>query len=433
MSQFLRVLLIPTVALCVWPTATAGQQGAGERAAGQPGVGTADSAAARDTAAAVAAEPSLPPGQVDVTPDSTAPAPPPPAPRPPPVTPAFGVSIKLAGLVQAQGSTSSIDSVTNFDQELRRMRLVTDADAGSGFSGRLMMDFDSNRARVRDAYANWRATSALSFRVGQFKPPFNTLETTAAKDLPLIERGNRIRGALGTRTTSNLLSDAHYAARNRGLMATVKLPSRFTLYGGAWLGSGEAGEDNDGKQFAGRLEWSALKLPGKYSKPLVFGAAVSTNGFFGSPRDTLKVVSGDSLVVEDAVYGTALEGSVEYGAYGLPGIHAAANVFTGDNPFVLENGGGNVNLATFFAFQTWGEYVVSTGARVISGVAPAFRVDRLDPNTDGENSGNWFLTPGVNVYFAQNFKLAVNYEFLIPDADELDTESALRVQTQLIF
>jgi hypothetical protein len=294
------------------------------------------------------------------------------------------------------------------------------------------MDFESSRARVRDAYASWKATNALTLRIGQFKPPFNILETTSAKQLLVIERGNRIRG-LSTRTTSNMLADAHYSARNRGLMAILALPGRVTLSGGGWQGAGENNEDNDGKEAVARLEWSAFKLPTKYSKPLILGAAVSTNGFLGSPRDTLKVISGDSLTVHDPIYGTALEGSIEYGAYGIPGLHVAGNVFTGDDPFVLLNENGSVDFAKFFAVQGWGELLINTNARVVTGIAPAFRIDRFDPDTDADNDGNLFVTPGLNVYWGKNFKLQLNYDFLIPEDDALDTESAFRFQSVLLF
>jgi hypothetical protein len=349
------------------------------------------------------------------------------------VTPANGRSIKLEGLIQYQAASSSVDTVVELDSELRRMRLQVDGDAGNGFGGRLQMDFDSNRARVRDAYAEYKPTSSVILRGGQFKPPFNVIETTSAKRLPVIERGGRIRGVRQT-TTSNFLVDNRYAGRQRGVMATAKLPGgRFTVQGGGWFGTGEASEDNDGKMFGGRVEFSALPLPEKTSKPLLLGVAAVTNGFFGSPRDTSKVVDGDTLIVEDPEYGTAFEGSVEYGAYGLSGLHVIANVVTGDNPAALSASGADVELETFRGLQGWIELLLPVSGTILTGVAPAFRADHFDPDTDADDDATLLLTPGLNLYFGSNAKLQVNYDVLDPEASDVDGESAFRLQTQLLF
>src|SRR5688500_4320416 len=91
---------------------------------------------------------------------------------PPSVVPASGRSIRLEGLLQIQAHSSPVDSVVDWDGELRRIRLTVDGDAGNGLSGRIMVDADAERARVRDAYVEAKAGSAVRVRVGQFKPPF---------------------------------------------------------------------------------------------------------------------------------------------------------------------------------------------------------------------------------------------------------------------
>jgi hypothetical protein len=355
------------------------------------------------------------------------------APAAPTVSAANGKSIKVEGLVQYQAASSTVDSVVELDSELRRMRLQVDGDAGNGFGGRLQMDFDSNRARVRDAFAEYRPTSVFTLRGGQFKPPFNVIETTSAKRLPVIERGVRIRG-VRTTTTSNFLVDNRYAGRQRGFMGIAKLPGgRVTLQAGGWLGTGEAAEDNDGRMLGGRIEFSALPLPEKASKPLLLGVAAITNGYFGSPRDTLKVVSGDTLIVDDPEYGTAFEASAEYGAYGLTGLHVIGNVVTGDNPAALTASGADVEFETFLGMQGWIELLLPVSGSLVSGVGPAFRADRFDPNTNVDDDAALFLTPGLNVYFGPNAKVQVNYDILDLEEQDVDGESAFRLQTQVLF
>lgn len=345
------------------------------------------------------------------------------------VVPASGRSIKLEGLVQVQGSSSTVDSVVNWDTELRRMRITLDGDGGGGFTGRLMADFDSNRARIRDAFIDAALGKGAKIRIGQFKPPFNAVELESAKRLLLIERGNRIRGT-NLRSVSNFLADAHYSARNRGIMATGS-SERLTLQAGAWLGSGEANENDDGKEFGGRVDYRVLPR-GDEGTPLVVGAAFMTNGFYGPPRDTLRVVDGDTLRVDEAIYGKAVEILAELGAYGRPGLHALVSFFAGDNPFVLKAQGDKVELAEFRAWQGWAEYRIETGGSVLTAVAPAVRFDRFDPDRDADDDANLFATLGINLYFGRAFKIQANWERLDPEGDG-SAESALRLQSMVLF
>jgi hypothetical protein len=348
--------------------------------------------------------------------------------KPPMVVPASGRSIKLEGQVQVQASSSSVDSVVDFDAELRRMRVTLDGDAGNGFSGRLMADFDSNRARIRDAFVDVPLGTAVKLRIGQFKTPFNAIELESSKRLLLIERGNRIRGT-ALRSVSNFLADAHYSARNRGIMAIAGTGGRWTLQAGTWLGSGEAGENDDGKEVAARLEVRPL---GEDAIPLVLAAAAAANGFYGPPRDTLRTVGGTTVRIDDPIYGKAFELSAEIGAYGRPGIHALAGYFAGDKPFVLVTGGGEADLASFDAWHEWGEYRIETGHVVLIAIGPAARFDWLDPDTDVDDDAVLFSTVGVNLYFGRPFKLQVNWERIDREGDG-DDESAFRIQTQLVY
>ncbi len=350
----------------------------------------------------------------------------------PAVTPASGRSIRLEGQLQFQASSTTVDTAVGWDAELRRMRLTAVGEAGEGLSGTLQTDFDSNRARVRDAFIEYRVIPALTVRAGQFKIPFNGIEMVSSKRLLVIERGNRIRGFRAA-TTSGFLADAHLAARNRGFMALAKLPGgRLTLQAGGWLGSGEAGEDDDGKELAARLEWSALPLPEKTSRPLVLAVAAVTNGYLGGPRDTLAVIGDDSLLVRDAQYATAFEGWIEYGTYLLPGLHVAANVVAGENPEALEAEREGVDFGSFLGLQAWGELLLPLEG-FVSAVAPAFRADRFDPDTGTDDDANLLLTPGLNVYVGPNVKTQLNYDVLVPQGDGRDTESAFRFQAQLLF
>lgn len=351
----------------------------------------------------------------------------------PQVSAAEGATIKLEVLAQTQASTTSVDSELETDIELRRARLTAEGEAGERWSGRIQMDFEPERARFRDAYLAAQVSDALSIWAGQFKVPFNGIDIESGKRLLAIERGARIRGTSGSTTsTSGMLAASALSARNRGVMALSRwADGRVRLQAGAWLGAGERGETNDGKQLAARLEFEPW-AGDKDRLPLVLAAAVVTNGYFGSPRDTLVVAGGDSLIAEDAEYATAFEGWVELGKYAAAGIHVAGNVVAGDNPTAPRIEGADVEFASFLGMQVWGEYVFQ-GPGALTGIGLGGRVDRFDPDTDADDNAFVLWTPLVNLYFGRAFKLQANLDVLSPESEERDQESAVRIQAQVVL
>ena len=351
----------------------------------------------------------------------------------PTVTVAEGVELRLEVLAQPQASSTSVDSVVESDVELRRARLTAEGQVGERWSGRIQMDFETERARFRDAYLEGRVSDGLSLRAGQFKVPFNGIELESAKRLLAIERGARVRGTSGTSTsTSGMLAATAMDARNRGIMALLRwADGRARVQAGGWVGAGERGENNDGKQLAARLEFEPWA--GSESRtPLVLALAVVSNGYFGSPRDTLIVAQGDTTVTEDASQATAFEAWVEFGRYAAPGLHVAGNVIAGDNPLAPRIENSDVEFAGFLGMQVWGEYVLR-GRGALTGIGIGGRVDRFDPDSDADENAYVLWTPLVNLYFGKAFKLQANLDVLSPESDERETESALRIQAQVVL
>jgi hypothetical protein len=342
-------------------------------------------------------------------------------------------ALKFEGQLQYQTSSSSVDSVTTWDSDLRRMRLTALADVTDRLSASLMMDFGLDRAIVQDAFIAVRATptSPLSVQIGQFKVPFNGIQMWSDKYGLMIERGARIRGFPNT-GTSEFLQTQRLSDRGRGVMAIYK-PGRATFWLGGFLGNGQANDNNDGKEVAARFEYSLLKLPSKNSKPLILGLAAVTNGYYGPPRDTLRVVSGDSLGIDDPQYATAFEGWLEYGKYLAPGLHVAGNFITGENPTIFSGeGGNNLDFDTFQGIHGWGEFLIPVNAAFLTGLAPAFRADRFDPSTDVDDDSFFLWTPGINLYFGSTARWQFNFDVLDP-ADDRDTTTGFRSQAQLLF
>lgn len=349
----------------------------------------------------------------------------------PEVVPANGLSIRLEGQLQVQGSSTSVDDAVTWDGELRRARITLIGEAIPGVSATIQSDFGRERVRIRDAYGEVDVSPAVTLRAGQFKIPFNGIEMVSSKRLLVIEREAEIRGA-NLPTTSSLLADANLSARNRGVMALFHLADeRLLIQAGGWQGSGEAPDRNDAKEVAARVEYAVLPVTDDRRKPLVLGVAGVTNGYFGEPADSVEV-DGETLLLDDAEYATAFELWAEYGAYLVAGVHVAGNVITGDNPArpVLDE--GDVELQSFLGVQGWGEYLFMLDGP-ISGVGAAVRVDRFDPDTDGDDDANLLLTPGLNLYAGKNVKLQLNYDVVVTEGDEVDDESAFRIQGQVLL
>jgi hypothetical protein len=342
-------------------------------------------------------------------------------------------SIRLEGQLQFQASTTSVDEATDVDLDLRRIRLAATGRLAEGFTGVLQAEFESARARVRDAYLDVEVSPALGLRVGQFKIPFNGIETVSSKRLLLIERGARIRG-VDALTTSAFLVSSRLSARHRGVQGTLAPGAgRVTLQAGAWTGSGEGSEDDDGKMAAARLEVRLLPAVEDEGIPLVVGLAGVTNGFFGEPGDTLVVSGADTALLEDPSYAAAGELWLELGEYGAPGLHVQVNALAGENPLDPEVvGPEEVDLPSFLGLQLWTEWLVERPEGALSAWGPAFRLDRFDPDTDAADDALILVTPGLNLYFGPALRVQVDYDVLVPES-EGETESAFRTQAQLLF
>ena len=82
--------------------------------------------------------------------------------------------------------------------------------------------------------------------------------------------------------------------------------------------------------------------------------------------------------------------------------------------------------------QLWGEYVFA-GPGLLTGIGVGGRVDRFDPDTDEDENAYLLWTPLVNLYFGKVFKLQANVDVLAPESDERETESAFRLQAQVVL
>ncbi len=113
-------------------------------------------------------------------------------------------------------------------------------------------------------------------------------------------------------------------------------------------------------------------------------------------------------------------------------------VFFGQNPLINKAGDpidltAGDDFARAWAFQVVGGWAFPIrGSGFIRAIQPIFRATFADPNTDQSNIANWGLTPGVQIFFAQRQKLALNWDIVIYQGD-LRGVNSFKGQYQFYF
>lgn len=338
------------------------------------------------------------------------------------------------GFPPAEGSACT-EQAPGLDWYIRRMRLSLDVRVNDRIEARVQPEFgqaDGLDAFVlRDAYGRLRLNPAARLTIGNFKRPFDGFQLTSSSRTLTIERDVDIPGVPGPVAGSldELTSRLGLSDRDLGVMvdgATADGRARYWI--GAFNGNGpEANRDvNTEKQFVGRVE---VRLGGDALPLAVAVAGALTDVPFTHPAGR-----------RDATYFGAGELWAELGSFG-PGPHVQAGLVFGGNPLQTPAGGApdfaaDDEMARMWAFQAIGGYRVAVAEgwnEWIEAVQPVFRVTRADPNTPLGGDENWGLTPGVQLFFHERNKLAVNWDVALFDAEGAGVEHSLKAQLQVHF
>ncbi len=333
-------------------------------------------------------------------------------------------SVRAADL--AQPDSDAQIAATTF--ETRRVRMGAHIEVDDWITAILDMDFANAKVAVRQAYMTFSFDPRFEVRLGQFKKAFGLFQMSSSQELPIIERGLRIRGLeqayelrdeaagspvlhsfkgltmLGEEQT--VLDVLGYHSFDLGAAVHGRLHA-IEYEAGIFNGAGPEKIDSNGaKSYAGHLRWHA---PGH--APLVVGTAVSYHEVPGSGA-------------QPRLDGTAFEADVELGAFRRPGPHLLAEATTGSN-FAA--------AATFRGAQgvlAW--YRAVSGGRV-QGLEPLARVSWADPDHQASGDEGVLLTPGVNLYFEGHNRLMLDWDVYMPSGDRFHSEHALRFQAQVSF
>lgn len=321
------------------------------------------------------------------------------------------MELTVAGRLQTQFATTSIDSVPPSELFIRRARLEIGVRVNDRVSGAIHPDFGEDEVELKDAYLMLHFSPGLELLAGKAYRPFGLLEQTSSKRMLPIERGLRIRG-LPARDEYALTSGLGYSNRDIGLQlqgapegAALGLAYRAGVFRGPL--HGDVG-NQDSYQFAARVTARPVEL-------LRFGVGWSSRDFTDGNGDT-----------PDLERGNAFEVDVEYGTF-APGFHLLAELSRGDlDPFTD---------ADFWGAHTWLAYRTAELGETVSAVEPVFRVSysATDSGTGGGvPSGGTLLTPGINVYFGPLNRLMLNYDHWL-GADGTQDASSVKAMFQFGF
>ncbi|HEX6940661.1 MAG TPA: porin [Longimicrobiales bacterium] len=356
---------------------------------------------------------------------------------------ANGLALTVSGYAQFQFNTTSVGeedaadpgSIAASQFETRRVRLYADVAIDGWIEGRIQPEYAMGRFSLADVFMNFAVDPRFELRVGQFKRPFNRFYLIGSTQILTIERGIRIRGFDGTLAPSfatapspytevngspihgeeqAILSAMGLVGRDIGVAAHGRL-GRVAYEVAVFNGNGsDAPDGNDGKSLMARLAYSPLA-----DAPLSIGAAASRREFYFD--GTVDGVARDGADLS----GTAFGVDVEWGRFRGSGVHALAELTTGDNLYVED--GRILGVQGMLAYLR-----PLTGARV-EAIEVVGRASYGDPNTSRDRDHGMLFTPGVNIYFAGRNRLMLNWDVYVPGDDRLRTAHALRAQTQFYF
>ena len=349
------------------------------------------------------------------------------------------MELKFNGRVQVQASTSSCnefpvpddsaceEQVPATDLFLRRARLTITAKINDQIDFRIQPDFNKiDKVGLKDAWGRFTFSKGFRLKAGHFKRPFDGFVLVSSTQTLTVEREVAIRGldnllapSVTSFTTAFDLSDRDIGVELNGSTDN----GLFTYWVGGFTGNSDLKfqDSNNSKQFVGRGQ---VKLAAG-RKDLKIAAAAATDASYESVTEGIK-----------SKYYYNYELFADWGDFS-DGPHAQLGFVFGDNP--LQNvSGGDIDLeagedfakiASWQAILSW-KFPVGSGDMALE---PVFRLSRADGNTDLGSNEVWAFTPGLQIFFYDRNKLALNYDIANPTTDALLTESSFKARLQFYF
>jgi phosphate-selective porin len=305
-------------------------------------------------------------------------------------------AIKLKGYVQvrytAYEENGKLDGFS-----LKSAYVVPYGTISPGWDFEVEMDAaDVSGKLMRNAFIEYNGFGqGARIRVGQLKPSYSEEFWTSSSNIATIDRAKAV---------TSLAAERDIGLSILGLAAKGKLDYGLGVFNGAGI---NAADDNDGKDFAGRITVAPLKGVGEFIDNLRIGAGAwvgsRTNG------DIKRYVG----ILSYAVSRLKLQGE-----YLLQNTGEYADT---DTTTVAEkDANGAYGLGTF---DVW-----SRGNALVQLVA---KYESYEPNKDKSDDQENATTIGVNWFFSKYSKLMLNYRIRGEEKSFDNNEIVAQMQVKL--
>jgi hypothetical protein len=276
--------------------------------------------------------------------------------------------------------------------------------------------------RLRDAWIDLRFTpekarTAVYFRAGQEKRPFDRYELISSNNLPSIERGAG-RG-LPFRASNDVFTANGFVSHDVGahMRSETKLDEaglrKVVVTAGVYNGQGESAPDvNNSKSFGFRATagiWSKLDIGGAYYTHDYIQAATTTTA------------------IDSTAHNWAYEGSFQWQKPGDAGLFVLGEYLFGQDATAAKNKIRGIQALAAYNVR------LSSPTSFLYAIEPAFRIDFADPNTAVANDRITTITGGINLYFASRAIFRVAYERQQIQGNLTPSVSGVRSQMQVYF
>lgn len=299
--------------------------------------------------------------------------------------------------------TANANGVNSFS--IKRLQSDIQGSAGKQIDYRLHVNFAAGTADVQDAYIDWKIKPEFSFRVGKFKPPTGLERLFSYSRAPFIEAS-----FVPALQPNRDLGIQVFGDWQKGL-----LEYQLGYFAGARDGQNNTGDNNDAKDFYGRLFTHPFSKTGN---EWLTGFGVGVSASYG---EQLQIQTPGTIAVVTATSPGANTASATALPTLIPNPNASANPLpsysTGRQSFFAFNAGDTVDgvvsrispQAYYYAgpFGLIAEYTQTTQnvRRAVTGAAGGV-VEKDLTNKAWAVTGSWFVTGDKNSYKSIKIKKA---------------------------
>jgi hypothetical protein len=322
--------------------------------------------------------------------------------------------LEFGGRVHVQFNTTSVDGLPSSQFLLRRARLYAHAQINDWIDGVAQVDFGLGRVAARLAFVRLSFAPELELVAGQFKRPWDVFELTSSSQILVVERTGLIRGSVcgemvGPCSYSRFARSLLYASLDIGAQLQGQLGDRVYYAVSITNGEGPNTADVNGtKSFSGRVEVTV-------ARDLVVAANAAAHDY-------------PNIVTGTDEYAPAVGADVEWGNFDR-GPHLQWGIQFGENWRNLTESGDAPLFGTSQLILSY-KMPITSAAR-LEAVEPLARISYGDPGGSAAGDAGWLVTPGLQVFFDDRTKMAMNADLYRPRDGGL--QSSFKVQLYMHF